>query len=123
MFFSIDNKKQKQYNNSKVESLIDTAEDLVNSGDEAAWRSFADKLPKLINNLNLRTYNKEDGINGDIIGADLNEIIKNLPKDAELGFIGTADSATYRKLKEAGFTKLSTPLSEKIVPGKPFMQG
>lgn len=114
---------QKQYNNSKVETLVDTAEDLVNEGDEAAWKSFISKLPKLINNLNLKSYNKEDGINGDIIGADLNEVIKNLSKDVELGFIGSVDSVTYKKLKEAGFTKLSTPLSEKIVPGKPFMQG
>nr|UVX55774.1 MAG: hypothetical protein [Bacteriophage sp.] len=55
------------------------------------------KLPNLIRKLNLRVYNKEDDINGDLLGARLEDIIKPLSnhKDASIGFIGDVNSPVY----------------------------
>ena len=118
---------QKQNNNNKVSALLDTINDIWEAGDSQAWSDLEGKLPNLIRKLNLRVYNKEDDINGDLIGGNIDEVIKTLlsdkHKNASIGFIGDANSPAYQKLKDAGFTNLGEPLTETIVPGKKFMQG
>lgn len=116
---------QKQSNNNKVSSLLDTINDIQESGDNQLWHDLEAKLPNLIRKLNLRVYNKEDDINGDLLGARLEDIIKPLSnhKDASIGFIGDVNSPVYQRLKSEGFTNLGEPLTEKIIPGKKFMQG
>ena len=116
---------QKQSNNNKVSSLLDTVNDIQESGDNQLWHDLEAKLPNLIRKLNLRVYNKEDDINGDLLGARLEDIIKPLSnhKDASIGFIGDVNSPVYQRLKSEGFTNLGEPLTEKIIPGKKFMQG
>lgn len=116
---------QKQSNNNKVSSLLDTINDIQASGDNQLWHDLEAKLPNLIRKLNLRVYNKEDDINGDLLGARLEDIIKPLSnhKDASIGFIGDVNSPVYQRLKSEGFTNLGEPLTEKIIPGKKFMQG
>lgn len=116
---------QKQSNNNKVSSLLDTVNDIQESGDNQLWHDLEAKLPNLIRKLNLRVYNKKDDINGDLLGARLEDIIEPLlnHKDASIGFIGNADSPVYQRLKSERFTNLGEPLTEKIIPGKKFMQG
>lgn len=117
---------QKQSNNNKVSAILDTANDIIESGDNQLWHDFEAKLPNLIRRLNLRVYNQQDDINGDLIGGNIDEVIKILQdkhKDASIGFIGDANSSAYQKLKSAGFSNLGEPLTEKIIPGKKFMQG
>lgn len=117
---------QKQSNNNKVSAILDTANDIIESGDNKLWQEFAAKLPNLIRRLNLRVYNQQDDINGDLIGGNIDEVIKILQdkhKDASIGFIGDVNSPVYQKLKSAGFSNLGEPLTEKIIPGKKFMQG
>lgn len=117
---------QKQSNNNKVSAILDTANDIIESGDNQLWHDFEAKLPNLIRRLNLRVYNQQDDINGDLIGGNIDEVIKILQdkhKDASIGFIGDVNSQAYQKLKSAGFSNLGEPLTEKIVPGKKFMQG
>lgn len=114
---------QKQANNNKVSALLDTVDDIWNTGTYQEKEEILKKLPKMISKLNLRVYNQEDGVNGDLIGGNLQEIIKKLPKDASIGFIGDSNSPAYQQLKSAGFTNLGEPLTETIVPGKKFMQG
>ena len=114
---------QKQANNNKVSALLDTVDDIWNTGTYQEKQEILRKLPNMISKLNLRVYNQEDDVNGDLIGGNLQEIIKKLPKDASIGFIGDSNSSAYQQLKSAGFTNLGEPLTETIVPGKKFMQG
>lgn len=117
---------QKQNNNNKVSALLDTINDVWEAGDSQTWSDLEAKLPNLIRKLNLRVYNKEDDINGDLVGGNIDEVIKVLldkHKSASIGFIGDVNSSAYQKLKQAGFTNLGEPLTETIIPGKKFMQG
>lgn len=117
---------QKQSNDNKVYSILNTFNDLYLSGNGAELDVFAASLPSLIGKLNLRVYKDQDDINGDLLGGNIDEVIKILKdkhKNASIGFIGDSNSQTYSKLKEAGFTNLGEPLTEKIIPGKKFMQG
>lgn len=111
---------QVQSNYDKVSSILDTFNDLWLTNTSAAIE-FLTKLPNTLKKLNLRVYNQET-VNGDLFGATQADINK-LPKDAEIGFIGSEDSILYKTLKESGFTNLSPALSESRVPGKPHMQG
>lgn len=113
---------QKQNNNNKVSSILDTLDYIKETGDAQQWDIFEKQLPNLIHNLNLRVYNKDE-INGDLIGGNLSEILPKIPKDANVGFIGDENSKAYQTLKAAGFTNLSDALTAELVPGKKFMQG
>jgi hypothetical protein len=48
---------QKQSNNNKVSAILDTANDIIESGDNQLWHDLEAKLPNLIRRLNLRVYN------------------------------------------------------------------
>lgn len=114
---------QKQDNNNKVSMLLDTIDDIWTSGTYVEKQELLNKLPNLISKLNLRVYNQDDDINGDLLGGNLEEVIKRIPENASIGFIGDQDSRAYQMLKNAKFSNLGEPLTEQLIPGKRFMQG
>lgn len=114
---------QKQANNSDIDNILDTwALEYISGSDRAL--SFLHKLPKTLKGINLRIYNKDD-INGDWLGADIDEVIKILEslKGKEIGFVGDANSPIAIKLKNAGLLQDQNILSEQRIAGKQHMQG
>lgn len=115
---------QKQKNGNILDSILDTWNLLVSSQDIKMARQFLQNLPNTLKGLNLSVYKEKDDINGDLLGADIDEVLTVLEnhKDQEIGFIGDENSPIYTTLKNKGF-KVSTALSEQRMPGRQHMQG
>ena len=114
---------QKQADDKKVSTMLDTFYDLAISGAKE-FDEYSNGFHSLIQKLNFRVYQDDTDINGDLLGADIDSIIPILQnkKDVSIGFIGDENSDTYQKLKAAG-VNVSEPLTDVVIPGKKFMQG
>lgn len=114
------NNIQKQENDYKINAILDTATELLQSGDQDAFISYINKIKDTLKNLDLRLY-KETDINGYWLNPDLDEVISKLPKNANVGFIGDESSEVFQKLKNLNIVQEA--LTSKKIGDKPFMQG
>ena len=114
---------QKQKNGALLDAILDSW-DNIQTKPVTEIEKFLVNLPNTLKGVNLAVYNKADDINGDLLGADINEVIKVLDKhkkDSELGFIGNENSPIFTTLKSLGFNIQA--LTEQRVAGKAHMQG
>lgn len=111
---------QKQDNDRKLGAMLDQFDDLFKSDDKMA-EAFIERMQETMPKIGLRLYEKDD-INGYMFDAKIDDsLLKRIPKNKKIGFIGNSDSANYQKLKNAGYNV--SALSEHVEIGKSHMQG
>ena len=111
---------QKQENTNKVFQLIDLIKDTLSNGDTSEMVVLREKLKGLMGNLNLRVYNENDDINGDLFNADADRAIEIIKKQGNVtvGYIGDANSEKFQKFKAAGL--VSEALTLESMQGQEF---